>query len=92
MFYPGKAAVLRAEVERLLARAEQDGEAAAAPWPKAIIVPHAGYIYSGTVAASGYALLAKGGGISAGWCFWGRHIVCHFAVSPCRVSRPCKRR
>ncbi|EGQ60773.1 hypothetical protein GGI1_02562, partial [Acidithiobacillus sp. GGI-221] len=51
MFYPGEAAVLRTEVERLLARAEQDGEAASAPWPKAIIVPHAGYIYSGAVAA-----------------------------------------
>ncbi|MBN6744868.1 MULTISPECIES: AmmeMemoRadiSam system protein B [Acidithiobacillus] len=62
MFYPGEAAVLRTEVERLLARAEQDGEAASAPWPKAIIVPHAGYIYSGAVAASGYALLAKGRG------------------------------
>ncbi len=61
-FYPAEAAVLRTEVERLLARAEHAGEVAAVSWPKAIIVPHAGYIYSGAVAASGYALLAKGRG------------------------------
>lgn len=28
--------------------------------PKALIVPHAGYIYSGTIAGQGYALLGKG--------------------------------
>lgn len=32
------------------------------PWPKAIIVPHAGYIYSGTTAALAYALLERGRG------------------------------
>lgn len=31
-------------------------------WPKAIIVPHAGYVYSGTTAALAYALLARGKG------------------------------
>ena len=31
-------------------------------WPKAIIVPHAGYVYSGTTAALAYALLAPGRG------------------------------
>lgn len=32
------------------------------PWPKAIIVPHAGYVYSGTTAALAYALLERGRG------------------------------
>lgn len=32
------------------------------PWPKAVIVPHAGYVYSGTTAALAYALLARGKG------------------------------
>ncbi|NCA87621.1 MAG: AmmeMemoRadiSam system protein B [Gammaproteobacteria bacterium] len=30
------------------------------PWPKALIVPHAGYLYSGPVAGSAYAQLAAG--------------------------------
>jgi predicted class III extradiol MEMO1 family dioxygenase len=37
-FYPAKTSVLRAEVARLLARAESADEAAAVAWPKAIIV------------------------------------------------------
>ena len=52
-FYPGDADELEAEVRRLLAAAEP-GEG---PAPKALIVPHAGYEYSGAVAASGYRLL-----------------------------------
>ena len=52
MFYPGDAATLRRDVRALLA------EAAPAPLhAKAIIAPHAGYIYSGAVAAHAYALL-----------------------------------
>jgi MEMO1 family protein len=50
-FYPGDALELRATVERLLAGAPiADG-----PSPKAIIAPHAGYLYSGPIAASAYA-------------------------------------
>ena len=33
---------------------------AAAPRPKALIVPHAGYVYSGAIAAAAYARLADG--------------------------------
>lgn len=33
-----------------------------ASWPKAVIVPHAGYVYSGTTAALAYSLLASGRG------------------------------
>ena len=54
LFYPGDPAALAAEVEAYLAEAPHD----AAPAPKAIIAPHAGYIYSGPIAASVYARLA----------------------------------
>ena len=52
MFYPGDARALAAEVDDLL-----DGVGVPLPrlgYPKALIVPHAGYIYSGQVAARAY--------------------------------------
>lgn len=55
-FYPGQAAALSAAVASLLAAAAQHADPAVAP-PKAIIVPHAGYIYSGSTAARAYARL-----------------------------------
>lgn len=56
MFYPGDRASLSAEVTAYLARAGSGSAAHHAP--KAIIAPHAGYIYSGPIAASVYARLA----------------------------------
>jgi AmmeMemoRadiSam system protein B len=53
-FYPGEAAALAAEVASYLAAAP----ASAMMPPKAIIAPHAGYMYSGPIAASVYARLA----------------------------------
>ncbi len=53
-FYPAEPSALAAEVAAYLA---EGGPAAAGPAPKAVIVPHAGYVYSGPVAASGYARL-----------------------------------
>ena len=55
-FYPDDPAVLRASVARYIdeARAVRGARGASAA-PKAIIVPHAGYEYSGAIAASGYA-------------------------------------
>ncbi len=53
-FYPGDARSLRDVVEGYLTEARGRVEALT---PKALIVPHAGYIYSGPVAASAYALL-----------------------------------
>ena len=50
-FYSGSAGELSATVAALLEGA-QDRDT---PAPKALIVPHAGYIYSGPVAASAYA-------------------------------------
>jgi MEMO1 family protein len=53
-FYPGDRQTLRTSVSRLLAAAP----ASPRPAPKALIAPHAGYIYSGQVAAAAFAALA----------------------------------
>src|SRR5688500_14434342 len=55
-FYPREASALEAQLSSYLALAAAG--AAAGPPPKAVIAPHAGYIYSGPVAASVYARLA----------------------------------
>lgn len=52
LFYPGSAAELRDVVTRYLDAASVIDLPAS---PKALIVPHAGYIYSGSVAAAAYA-------------------------------------
>ncbi len=54
-FYPANAVELSAEVRTLLAGARQ---AVPTRIPKALIIPHAGYVYSGPVAAEAYAHLA----------------------------------
>lgn len=56
-FYPREPAVLARDVESLLAEATLHADRNLRP--KALICPHAGYIYSGPTAASGYALLAS---------------------------------
>ena len=53
LFYPADAAELQTQVRGFLDQVEPPAE----PPPKAIIVPHAGYIYSGPIAASAYARL-----------------------------------
>jgi len=55
-FYPREPDTLARDVQRYLAAARQL-DAGSGPAPKALIVPHAGYIYSGEVAAHGYSLL-----------------------------------
>ncbi len=66
LFYPEGGAALRAEVERLLEEARlgapggaeaPEGGSSLPTNPKALIAPHAGYVYSGPVAASGYRFL-----------------------------------
>jgi AmmeMemoRadiSam system protein B/AmmeMemoRadiSam system protein A len=55
-FYPADPAVLARDIAALLNRAQarvEPGE----PVPKAVIAPHAGYIYSGPIAATVYARL-----------------------------------
>src|SRR5512139_3834290 len=61
MFYPGSRAALTRDVQAYLAEAGVPA-AITAPVPKVVIVPHAGYVYSGPVAASAYARLAAGRG------------------------------
>lgn len=52
MFYPADATELQSQIHTFLRAAAPAG----AP-PKAVIAPHAGYIYSGPIAASAYARL-----------------------------------
>lgn len=52
MFYPGDARALAAEVDDLLGGVDEF--APRLGYPKALVVPHAGYIYSGGVAARAY--------------------------------------
>jgi AmmeMemoRadiSam system protein B len=52
-FYPGDPSILSATVDRLMANARHD----ASVHPKALIAPHAGYVYSGSTAAEAYAAL-----------------------------------
>jgi MEMO1 family protein len=54
LFYPARAADLREEVRSLLEPADVGGGLRSA---KAYVVPHAGYVYSGPIAASAYARL-----------------------------------
>lgn len=59
-FYPRDRVHLSDWIDKLLADAQthQRSMAGTPPTPKAIIVPHAGYQYSGAVAATGYARIA----------------------------------
>lgn len=56
-FYPGPPDLLGSTLASLLATARAQTEGQPTP-PKALIVPHAGYIYSGAMAALAYAQLA----------------------------------
>lgn len=65
-FYPGKKQALANDIDAML-EAAKPGKRTADPAgpltrlsPKAIIVPHAGYVYSGPTAAAAYARLAAG--------------------------------
>ena len=60
MFYPGDQRELSQSLARMLGAAANAGPERAVP--KAIIAPHAGYVYSGPIAASVYALLAPARG------------------------------
>jgi AmmeMemoRadiSam system protein B len=55
-FYPAEPAELEREVQRYLANAEAPP---AGLQPKALIAPHAGYVYSGPVAGSAYRALER---------------------------------
>jgi hypothetical protein len=61
MFYPGEPSALAAEITCYLA--EAPGPVEGSRPPKAIIAPHAGYVYSGPIAAQAYARFAPLHGI-----------------------------
>lgn len=54
MFYPAEPEELAHEIRQFLGAIQPSS----APAPKAVIAPHAGYIYSGPIAASAYARIA----------------------------------
>lgn len=56
-FYPASADELRRDIQTFLAAAQPTAAAEAAP--KVLIAPHAGYVYSGAVAASAYARILQ---------------------------------
>lgn len=60
LFYPSDPEKLTADIDGFLRLARDQ---AARPVPKAIIVPHAGYVYSGQTAARAYARVANGRGL-----------------------------
>jgi AmmeMemoRadiSam system protein B len=55
LFYPSDPEELRSQIDRYLDQVED----ADSPPPKALIAPHAGYVYSGPVAATAYARLKR---------------------------------
>ena len=57
-FYPGSSGALRSTVDGLLREAAASLPDPPPEPPKALIVPHAGYVYSGPIAATAYARLA----------------------------------
>jgi AmmeMemoRadiSam system protein B len=57
LFYPGEARNLDGAVDTLLSAVRVPPDETQSV-PKALIVPHAGYVYSGPIAASAYRLLA----------------------------------
>jgi AmmeMemoRadiSam system protein B/AmmeMemoRadiSam system protein A len=59
MFYPGEGRVLADEVDEMLGGVES---APRLGYPKALVVPHAGYVYSGAIAARAYDELAAARG------------------------------
>src|SRR6185295_7881000 len=62
MFYPESPGELRADVEGYLREAPVGDDL---PVPKALIAPHAGYVYSGPVAGSAFRTLSGVPGIAA---------------------------
>ncbi len=59
-FYPAQTNLLASNLDAMLKAAQADDRALHQNYPKAIIVPHAGYCYSGPTAAVAYARLAAG--------------------------------
>jgi AmmeMemoRadiSam system protein B len=61
LFYPAAPTALREQVEGFLHGIGHEDDEVAHPPAKLLIAPHAGYVYSGAIAASAYALLRRPG-------------------------------
>jgi hypothetical protein len=72
IFYPGAAAELGRNVDELLAGSPHTP--LNVPVPKALVVPHAGSVYSGPIAASACARIVPRRGPSRAWRSSGRRI------------------
>ena len=91
MFYPADPATLRRQVAGHLAAATPRGAGTARV--KAVIAPHAGYVYSGPTAGFAFAQLARGRRPrSAASCCSGRPTGWRCAASGCRTATPSRRR
>ncbi len=60
-FYPADARALRSLIAEQLGETRPPPPEIGARRPKAVVVPHAGYVYSGRVAASAFSLLLRPG-------------------------------
>lgn len=86
-FYPADSSELELMLETFLLQAEQQQPSFAYP-PKAVIVPHAGYIYSGPVAASAYySLYGISNNIKHVVLLGPSHRVSFRGLASCRVSQ-----
>ena len=61
MFYPDDPRELRLMVNSFLQQSAHSSSIATSPKPKVLVVPHAGYVYSGQTAAAAYSLLQAHG-------------------------------
>ena len=59
MFYPMEAGLLARQLDDFFACMPRTAQGRPKALPKALVVPHAGYVYSGPVAASAYELLGE---------------------------------
>ncbi len=89
LFYPDDERELRNVVSEYLR--QHSAPATAAP-PKALIVPHAGYIYSGGIAAAAYAPLHRCGRSFAASCSSARAIASICAAWQCPPRARSQRR
>ena len=65
LFYPSARNELRRELRALLDRAQLPEQRPSCDVLKALIVPHAGYVYSGSIAASAYRLIEPPKGVAS---------------------------
>ena len=86
LFYPADADALQEMVDGFLVEA-QAGLRASLPVPKAIVAPHAGYVYSGALAPGHMPAWRRGQARLPGSCWWARRTASPSTAWRCRASR-----